>query len=97
MLKLKFFCTTLLIVLPILGISQDVINDMQNIMIRNVTVIDQTGKTEDVVVNILIKQKKLELVTQDKIALTRQILHLMPMGDIFLENLNWEAWQDLLF
>jgi len=71
MIRPKFLCTAILIMLPLLGITQEMINDMQNILIRNVTVIDQSGKTEDAIVNILIKQKKLELVSQDKIALTK--------------------------
>ncbi len=45
------------------------VNDLQNIMIRNVTMIDPAGKTEDVVVRILLNQKKLKLVTPDKIEL----------------------------
>jgi len=67
----KILYTIILFVLPFFGIAQDAINDMQKILIRNVTVIDQSGKTADVVVSILIKQKKLELVTQDKIDLTK--------------------------
>jgi phosphate-selective porin OprO/OprP len=53
--------------IPFGGISQEMVNDLQNILIRNVTVIDQTGRTDDVVVNLLIKQKKLNLVTKDKV------------------------------
>jgi phosphate-selective porin OprO/OprP len=53
--------------IPFVGISQEMVNDLQNILIRNVTVIDQTGRTDDVVVNLLIKQKKLNLVTKDKV------------------------------
>ena len=68
MLKTKLFYTAVLMMVPFFGITQDLINDMQKIMIRNVTVIDQSGKTEDVVVSILIKQKKLDIVTQDKIS-----------------------------
>ncbi len=42
---------------------------MQKIMIRNVTVIDQSKATEDVVVSILIKQKKLSIVTKNEISI----------------------------
>ena len=67
MLKSKILCTAILILVPLLGISQDIMVDMQNILIRNVTVIDQTKSTEDLVVSILIKNRKLELVTRDKV------------------------------
>lgn len=70
MINSKTFCTVILIMIPFWGITQDMINDMQKIMIHNVTVIDQSKATEDMVVNILIKQKKLQLVTQDKISVT---------------------------
>ena len=69
MLKTKFLYTAILMMIPFLGISQDMINDMQKILIRNVTVIDQSKATEDMVVSILIKQKKLDLVTRDKISI----------------------------
>jgi len=39
-----------------------------DILIRNVTLIDPTGKTEDRQVNILIKRNELEVVSEDKIA-----------------------------
>ena len=40
----------------------------ENILIRNVTLIDPSGKTEDKVVNILIRERKLEVITEDKIS-----------------------------
>ncbi len=46
-------------------------NDVQKILIRNVTVIDQARETKDVVVSILIDQKQPVLVTQDKVALSK--------------------------
>ncbi|MDX5584295.1 MAG: porin, partial [Aureibaculum sp.] len=73
---------------PFLGITQDMINDMQKIMIRNVTVIDQTGKTEDVVVSILIDQKKLVLVTKDKVALTKADIAFDAKGGFILGQLD---------
>ena len=39
----------------------------EDILIRNVTLIDPTGKGEDRLVNILIKDRKLDLITEDKI------------------------------
>jgi phosphate-selective porin OprO/OprP len=38
------------------------------LLIRNVTLIDQKGDTEDTLVNILIQDKQLELITQDEIS-----------------------------
>ena len=86
--KLKSFCIAFLIVLPVLGNAQEMINDMEKILIRNVTVIDQTGKTGDVVVNILMKLKKLELVTQDKIALTKAEIAFYANGGYILGKLE---------
>ena len=62
MVKTKFLYAAILMMIPFLGITQDMINDMQKIMIRNVTVIDQAGKTGDVVVSILIDQRWLYFV-----------------------------------
>jgi len=86
--KLKSFCIAFLIVLPVLGNAQEMINDMEKILIRNVTVIDQTGKTGDVVVNILMKGKKLELMTQDKIALTKAEIAFDANGGYILGKLE---------
>lgn len=69
MLKIKRMYIIILMLIPFFGMTQDMINDKQNIMIRNVTVIDQSSATEDIVVNILIKDKKLDLMTKDKIPL----------------------------
>ena len=41
MLKNKFLCTAILIMIPLLGFAQDILNDVEKILIRNVTVIDQ--------------------------------------------------------
>ena len=40
----------------------------ENILIRNVTLVDATGETEDRLVNILVRGGELEVVTEDKIA-----------------------------
>ena len=39
----------------------------ENILIRNVTLMDPAGKTPDRVVNILIRESKLDVITEDKI------------------------------
>ena len=88
LIKRKTFITAILILLAVIGNAQELISDMQNILIRNVTVIDQTGKTEDVIVSILIKQKKLELVTQDKIDLTKADIAFDANGGFILGRLE---------
>ena len=88
MIKIKTFITAILIMVPFLGITQDLINDMQKIMIRNVTVIDQAGKSGDVVVSMVIDQKKLELVTQDKIAMTEADIAFDANGGFILGQLD---------
>jgi len=45
MIKAKFLCIAILIIVPFFGITKDMINDMQKIMIRIVTVIDQGRET----------------------------------------------------
>jgi len=71
MIKTKIFFIAILMLVPILGMTQEMTSDMAKIIIQNVTVIDQTGKTDDVIVNIFLKNKILELVSHDKISLTR--------------------------
>ena len=88
MLKTKFLYTAILMMLPFIGVTQDLISDMQNILIRNITVIDLSGETEDVVVSILVKQKKLELVTQDKIALNKADIAFDAKGGFILGKLE---------
>ena len=88
MYNTNFRYAVILMMIPFLGITQDLINDMQNIMIRNVTVIDQTGKKEDVVVSLLIKQKKLELITQDKITVTEADISFDAEGGFILGTLE---------
>ena len=78
----------ILMMIPFWGMTQDIPDGLQNILIRNVTVIDQTGKTEDVIVSILIKKKKLELVTQDKIELTEADIAFDANGGFILGRLE---------
>ncbi|MGB5480774.1 MAG: hypothetical protein WBM91_06835, partial [Eudoraea sp.] len=88
MLKTKFLYAAILIMVPFFGITQDMINDLENILIRNVTVIDQERKSEDVVVSILIKQGKLNLVTQDKIAISKGDIAFDATGGFMLGALE---------
>ena len=70
MKRFRIICTVILIMFPLFGFAQDILKDFEKILIRNVTVIDQAGESEDVVVSILIEQKELELISQDKIPLS---------------------------
>lgn len=87
-LMLKTICTVVLMMIPFLGNTQNINDDIQNILIRNVTVIDQDRKTEDVVVSILIKQGKLNLVTQDKIAISKGDIAFDAIGGFILGELE---------
>ena len=88
MLKTKFLYAAILIMVPFFGITQDMINDLENILIRNVTVIDQERKSEDVVVSILIRDKKLKLVTRDKIELKEADIAFDAKGAFILGKLE---------
>jgi len=65
-LVIVFSVNLLILLLPLAAGAQDI--DPGRVLIRNVTLIDPTGKTEDTIVNILIRDHKLELITEDKIS-----------------------------
>jgi phosphate-selective porin OprO/OprP len=88
MLTTKFFCIAVLILVPILGFAQDILSDVDKILIRNITVIDQDRKTDDVVVSILIKEKKLKLVTRDKVELKEADIAFDANGGFILGQLE---------
>ena len=88
MLKTRFLFIVLLTIVPFLGIAQNMLADTQKILIRNVTVIDQSRATEDVVVSILIKKKKLELVTRDKVSMKEADITLDARGGFILGQLE---------
>ncbi len=88
MLKTIIICTVILIMAPIFGFAQDMINNFEKILIRNVTVIDQSQQTEDMVVSILIEQKELELISQDKIPLSEADITLDAKGGFVLGKLE---------
>ena len=88
MIKIKSFIIAALMILPFFGIAQDLINDMETVMIHNVTVIDQNKETEDISVTILIKNKKLELVTQDKVSITEADISFDANGGFILGALE---------
>ena len=87
-LILKTICTMVLMMIPFLGNTQNINDDIQNILIRNVTVMDQSGNTEDVVVSILIQDKKLKLVTRDKIKLKEADIAFDAKGGFILGKLE---------
>jgi phosphate-selective porin OprO/OprP len=87
-LKLKTICTVVLMMIPLLGNTQNINDDFQNILIRNVTLMDQAGNNKDVVVSILIKKKKLELVTQDKVAMSQADISFDANGGFILGTLE---------
>ena len=75
-------------ILPIVGMAQEMINDLESILIRNVVVIDQSKKTEDIVVNILIKQKKLQIISKDVIPLREADIAFDANGGFILGKLE---------
>jgi phosphate-selective porin OprO/OprP len=58
--------TLLFLQAPALVFAQDA--GPENILVRNVTLIDPARKSEDKIINILIRERKLEVVTEDKIS-----------------------------
>ena len=64
------------------------LSDNENLLIRNVRLIDRDGKTEDAVVSILIKGPKLDVVTKDEISLKEADLTLDAKEGILLGNLE---------
>ena len=58
------------------------------VLIRNVRMIDRDGNTEDQIVNILIKDKKLHIVTKDTIPATEAALVVDANKGVLLGNLN---------
>ncbi len=60
----------------------------QSVLIKNVTLVDQEGDTEDVIINILIKDNKLDIVTQDDIAVDAAELALNAQQGIVIGKLE---------
>jgi phosphate-selective porin OprO/OprP len=85
---------TLITVLLILSIwlapnpafAQDI--GPENILVRNVTLLDPTGKTEDRVVNILVRDRKLDVITEDKISRDEADLVINASGGFVLGKLE---------
>jgi len=60
----------------------------ENILIRNVTLIDPAGETGDRLVNILVRQGKLEVITEDKISADEAELVVNAEGGFILGKLE---------
>lgn len=84
----KFFFIFILIISAFWGYAQGSLSKSESILIRNVTVIDQTGNTEDIVVSILISQMKLKLISLDKIDLRETDIAFDAKGGFILGTLE---------
>lgn len=80
-----FLCLLLCMASARTGLAQS--PDPDPILIRNVRLIDRDRDAEDVVVHILIKKKKLELVTKDRIPAARPSWSSTPRAASY-----WEPW-----
>jgi hypothetical protein len=67
----RLFLFAILITVALCVYAQDPLSSARAILIRNVTISDQSEHGHDVIVNLLIKQKKMNLVSTDKITLSR--------------------------
>jgi phosphate-selective porin OprO/OprP len=85
-IKRNALCVFLLMVLASFSAAQ--VSAPETILICNVRLIDRDGKTEDQTVNILIKQKKLDIVTKDDIPVTEGILAVDAQNGVLLGTLN---------
>ena len=84
----KYFFTLILIISAFWGYAQDPMSSVESILIRNVSVIDQTGNTEDVLVSVLITQGKLKLVSRDIIELKEADIAFDAKGGFILGKLE---------
>jgi phosphate-selective porin OprO/OprP len=57
-----------LAIFPPIASAQSSESESDNILVRNITLLDPTGKSEDRIINILIRKRKLDVVTEDKIS-----------------------------
>ncbi len=62
--------------------------DPGSILIRDVTLIDRVGSAEDVVVSVLIKDGKLDLVTEDRVSKSEAELVIEAGNRVLLGNLS---------
>jgi len=88
MLRTKIFPVLILIIVSTSVFAQDVINKFEKILLRNVTVIDQSGRTDDLVVSILIQNHELEMISQENIPLSEADITLDANGGFVLGKLE---------
>ena len=60
----------------------------ETVLVRNVTLINQEGQAEDVIVNILIRNSKLDVVTKDEIPVDTAELALDAQQGILMGQLT---------
>jgi len=90
----RILCSVLLhfwiAVLPLTATAQNraAAATPETVLVRNVTLVDQEGKKEDAIVNILIRDSKLDVVTQEEIAADNAKLALDAQKGILLGKLN---------
>ena len=66
--RLGLLCLVLAVIVPAAAFAQGITATGPDILVRNATLIDPTGNTEDRTVNLLIRNGKLDLITEDKIS-----------------------------
>ena len=86
-MKISGFIIVLVITLNIPGVGQN-LKEIQKILIRNVTLADQNFNDQDVVLNLLIKNKKLSLVTKDPVEMKQADITLDAKGGYVLGKLE---------
>jgi len=89
----RILCSALLLfwiaVLPLTATAQSraAAATPETVLVRNVTLVDQEGKKEDTIVNILIRDSKLDVVTQEEIAVDTAKLALDAQKGVLLGKL----------
>lgn len=74
--------------IPILATGQASSGNPESILIRNVRLVDRGDKTKDVIVNLLIENALLKLVTRDKISSDEVDLAFDAQGSVVLGKLH---------
>jgi phosphate-selective porin OprO/OprP len=79
-----------MVVMPQVAIAQSraAAATPETVLVRNVTLVDQTGKAEDTIVSILIRDRKLDVITQEDIAVDTVALALDAQQGIVLGKLE---------
>lgn len=75
-----------IVLMPALGTAKS--SESENILIRNVRLIDRSGQAEDQSVNILIKETKLNIITKDEIELKEGLIGFDAQNGVLMGNLD---------